>query len=125
MAYPTDTVYGLGADIYNDEAVRRILQHQGPSPEPAFAGVDSGCRIRPECLTGSQPKLAQILMKRFWPGGLTIILDKSPEFNSLVLAGGHKIGIRMPAHKVARAMIEKLGRPIVGTSANLHDRQRL
>ncbi|MCX6005302.1 MAG: L-threonylcarbamoyladenylate synthase, partial [Chloroflexi bacterium] len=66
---------------------------------------------------------AKALMQKFWPGGLTIIFRKSAALESLVLAGSHKIGIRVPDHPVPRILISELGRPIVGTSANLHDRE--
>ncbi|MGA2367752.1 MAG: L-threonylcarbamoyladenylate synthase [Dehalococcoidia bacterium] len=121
VAYPTDTVYGLGADVYNDEAVARVYRiKERPlsQPLPVLIADISQAGM----LTGDQSKQAQLLMKRYWPGGLTIIFHKSPDFNSLVLAGSNKIGIRIPNHDIARAMIAKLGRPIVGTSANLHER---
>ena len=119
VAYPTDTVYGLGADIYNDEAVSRVYRiKERPlsQPLPVLVADISQAGL----LTDDQSKQAQLLMKRYWPGGLTIIFHKSPEFNSLVLAGRGKIGIRIPHHDITRAMIADLGRPIVGTSANLH-----
>ncbi|MGA2158479.1 MAG: L-threonylcarbamoyladenylate synthase [Dehalococcoidia bacterium] len=121
VAYPTDTVYGLGADIYNDEAVARVYRiKQRPFNQALPVLI---CEIgQAYMLTDSQGKAARLLMKRYWPGGLTIIFNKNPEFNSLLLAGGDKIGIRMPGHDVVRAMIMELGRPIVGTSANLHDK---
>jgi L-threonylcarbamoyladenylate synthase len=119
VAYPTDTVYGLGADAYHDGAVRKIYavkQRPAGLPLPILlADADQLHRI-----SMSNP-LAQRLMRRFWPGGLTIIMYKSEDFKSLVLAGGVKIGVRVPAHPVPRALSRLLGRPLVGTSANLHD----
>jgi L-threonylcarbamoyladenylate synthase len=120
VAYPTDTVYGLGADIYNDEAVARVYSiKERPLNQPLPVLISDISQTG--MLTGDQGNPAQLLMKRYWPGGLTIIFHKSPEFNSLVLAGRDKIGIRIPDHDITRAMIAKLGRPIAGTSANLHD----
>jgi L-threonylcarbamoyladenylate synthase len=121
VAYPTDTVYGLGADIYNDEAVARVFHiKERPLNQPLPVLIADSRQV--ELLTGDLSKAAQSLMKRYWPGGLTIIVNKSCDFSSMVLAGGAKIGIRIPAHDITRAVIRELGRPIVGTSANLHDR---
>ena len=119
VAYPTDTVYGLGADIYNDEAVSRVYhikERPLSQPLPVLVADISQAGL----LMDDQSKQAQLLMKRYWPGGLTIVFHKNPEVNSLVLAGRGKIGIRIPHHDITRAMIADLGRPIVGTSANLH-----
>ncbi|MHB8084204.1 MAG: L-threonylcarbamoyladenylate synthase [Dehalococcoidia bacterium] len=121
VAFPTDTVYGLGADIYNDEAVARVYRIKERPLNQALPVLISDVG-QADLLTDSQSKPARLLMKKYWPGGLTIIFNKNPEFNGLLLAGGNKIGIRMPGHDVVRAMIKKLGRPIVGTSANLHDK---
>ena len=119
VAYPTDTVYGLGADAYHDEAVRKVYavkQRPAGLPLPILlADADQLHRI-----SMSNP-LAERYMRRFWPGGLTIIMYKSEDFKSLVLAGGVKIGVRVPAHPVPRLLSRLLGRPLVGTSANLHD----
>jgi L-threonylcarbamoyladenylate synthase len=119
VAYPTDTVYGLGADAYHDEAVRKIYavkQRPAGLPLPILlADADQLRRI-----SMGNP-LAERLIERFWPGGLTIVMYKSEDFKSLVLAGGVKIGVRVPAHPVPRALSRLLGRPLVGTSANLHD----
>ncbi|MGD0354729.1 MAG: L-threonylcarbamoyladenylate synthase [Dehalococcoidia bacterium] len=121
IAYPTDTVYGLGADIYNDEAVARVFHiKERPLNQPLPVLIADSRQV--ELLTGDLSRATQLLMKKYWPGGLTIIVNKSSDFNSLVLAGGAKIGIRMPDHDITRAVIRELGRPIVGTSANLHDR---
>ncbi len=121
IAYPTDTVYGLGADIYNDEAVARVFHiKERPLNQPLPVLIADSRQV--ELLTGDLSRAAQLLMKRYWPGGLTIIVNKSSDFNSLVLAGSNKIGIRMPDHDITRAVIRELGRPVVGTSANLHDR---
>ncbi|MDD5397455.1 MAG: L-threonylcarbamoyladenylate synthase [Dehalococcoidia bacterium] len=122
VAYPTDTVYGLGSDIYEHEAVRRVFNIKGrPLSLPLPVLIADIKEV--DLLADEISPFARALMERFWPGGLTIILRKSAALESLVLAGSHKIGIRLPDHAVPRILVSELGRPIVGTSANLHDRE--
>jgi L-threonylcarbamoyladenylate synthase len=119
IAYPTDTIYGLGADIYNDTAVKRVFTAKNRPldlPLPVLIGDIEQL----EELVANQTSVSRALMKRFWPGGLTIIFNKTPGLRSLAPAGSDKIGVRMPDHEVARLIIRKLGRPMAGTSANLH-----
>jgi L-threonylcarbamoyladenylate synthase len=71
-------------------------------------------------LVSGQTAFSIVLMRKFWPGGLTIIFKKAPQLHSLALAGSANIGVRIPDHPVARLLIRELGRPITGTSANLH-----
>jgi len=120
VAYPTDTVYGLGADITNDKAVRKIYSIKDRPlglPLPVLIAEASDV----VSLTAERTAAAELLMDRFWPGALTIIFHRNPAFNSLVLGGSDRVGIRLPASPLTRLMIGKLGRPVVGTSANLHD----
>jgi L-threonylcarbamoyladenylate synthase len=119
VAYPTDTIYGLGADIYNDAAIKRVFAAKDRPldlPLPVLIGDIEQL----EELVAEQTRASKALIKRFWPGGLTIIFNKAPGLRSLVLAGSSKIAVRMPDHEVARLIIRKLRRPIAGTSANLH-----
>ncbi|MBN1689538.1 MAG: threonylcarbamoyl-AMP synthase [Dehalococcoidia bacterium] len=119
VAYPTDTVYGLGADIYNDLAVKKLFTAKDrPMGLPLPVLIDNIDKL--EELVSGQTAFTRSLIKRFWPGGLTIIFNKAPHVQSLVLAGSDKIGVRMPDHPVALLLISELGRPIAGTSANLH-----
>jgi L-threonylcarbamoyladenylate synthase len=121
-AYPTDTIYGLGSDIYHDNAVRRVFSVKGrPLSLPLPILIADMEEV--DLLVDEISPFARALMQKFWPGGLTIIFRKSTALESLVLAGSHKIGIRVPDHPVPRILISELGRPIVGTSANLHDRE--
>jgi L-threonylcarbamoyladenylate synthase len=118
VAFPTDTVYGLGANPFKDKAVDRIYQvkrrdRQLPLPvlladEVQMAGV-----------VAAVSDVARLLMKRFWPGGLTLVLSKAASFPDNITAGGDSVAIRMPGHEVTLALIRKAGVPIVGTSANL------
>ena len=119
VAYPTDTIYGLGADAYHDAAVKKVFTvKQRPFGLPLPVLLANAGQLHN--LAISNP-LAHRLMQKFWPGGLTIIMYKSEMFKSIVLAGGVKIGVRVPAHPVPRALSRLIGRPLVGTSANLHD----
>ncbi len=119
VAYPTDTIYGLGADIYNDTAVKKVFTAKNrPRSMPLPVLIDSVQQLAD--LVSGQTAFSRALMKRFWPGGLTIIFNKAPKLHSLALIGGDKIGVRIPDHPVARLLIRELGRPIAGTSANLH-----
>ncbi|MCX6001730.1 MAG: L-threonylcarbamoyladenylate synthase [Chloroflexi bacterium] len=120
VAYPTDTVYGLGADIFNNAAVTRIFavkKRPLTMPLPVLIAETSQLGELVEFI----PAAATVLMDRFWPGGLTIVFAKAPAFDSLVLAGSGKIAVRLPGHSITLRLIQELGRPMVGTSANLHN----
>jgi L-threonylcarbamoyladenylate synthase len=71
-------------------------------------------------MVSGQTAFSRALAEKFWPGALTIIFEKARRFNGPLLAGSNKIGVRMPDHEVARLLIRQLGRPVTGTSANLH-----
>jgi L-threonylcarbamoyladenylate synthase len=119
VAYPTDTIYGLGADIYNDSAVKRVFAiKQRPLDLPFPVLISDPSQMG--SLVLEQTRLSKALTTKFWPGGLTVIFHKAEDLHSPALAGSTKIGIRMPAHPLALLMIRELGRPVIGTSANLH-----
>jgi L-threonylcarbamoyladenylate synthase len=118
-AYPTDTVYGLGADVYNSGAVAKVFSvKRRPLNLPLPVLIADTSQL--DELTADFPPPAKLLMDKFWPGGLTIVFCKAPGFNSPVLCGGSKVAVRMPWHAVTQMLIKEVGRPIVGTSANLH-----
>lgn len=117
VALPTETVYGLGANALDSEAVARIFQAKDrPADNPLIVHVDGIEMAR--TLTADWPELAERLAERFWPGPLTLILPKSPRVPDLVTAGLPAVGVRMPAHAVARALIHQAGVPIAAPSAN-------
>jgi len=121
VAFPTDTVYGLGADPLNGQAVARIykVKNRPPNlPLPLLLAEKSDL-LR---VAGVVPKIAWQLVERFLPGGLTLVLRKSPWVPSAVTAGGDTVAVRIPDHPVPIALIRGLGTPIVGTSANLSGR---
>ncbi|MBS9337027.1 L-threonylcarbamoyladenylate synthase [Fructobacillus parabroussonetiae] len=118
VAFPTETVYGLGADATNDEAVKKVFAAKGrPADNPLIMTVGEESQLD-DYVTVSQP--AKTLMKAFWPGSLTIILPIKPGMVSMLVTGGlQTAAVRMPANEVTRSLIKKAGFPIVGPSANL------
>jgi len=117
--FPTETVYGIGADIRNTEAVRRVygLKNRELS-QPLMAHCASSVQLLE--YVADVPAWIQPLMSRFWPGPLALVFRSSATVPAIVTGGRDTIGIRMVGHPVARDLIEELGAPIAGTSANLH-----
>ena len=119
-AYPTDTVYGLGADVFNDRAVLKVFSaKKRPLSMPLPVLIAETSQLRE--LVEDIPHTAKIFMDKFWPGGLTIVFHRAPAFKSLALADSNKIAVRLPGHPITQRLIKGLGHPVVGTSANLHD----
>jgi L-threonylcarbamoyladenylate synthase len=117
VAFPTETVYGLGADAENEAAVRRIFEVKGRPPDRALiCHVDSPASAK-TLLTGWDDR-AETLAAAFWPGPLTFVLPKRPEVADVVTGGGPTVAVRSPNHPVALALIRALGRPIAAPSAN-------
>lgn len=117
VAFPTETVYGLGANALSDEAVEKIFLAKGrPSDNPLIVHI--GAREQLATVAGEIPTKGKQLMDAFWPGPLTIILPKTDRVASLVTAGLESVGVRMPDHPVALAIIEEAGVPIAAPSAN-------
>ena len=118
VAFPTETVYGLGADMTNDKAVCRIFEaKKRPTFDPLIVHVASVEAAR--SLWRGVPGAAESLARRFWPGPLTIVLPKSHEVSDLVTAGLPTVAVRMPRHDAALEVIRALGRPIAAPSANV------
>ena len=117
VAFPTETVYGLGADGLNPGAVALIYVAKGrPSTNPVILhveGVDSA-----RALVSHWPIEAQQLADRYWPGPLTLVLPSSERVPTIVRAGGPTVALRCPAHPVALALIRAAGRPLAAPSAN-------
>ncbi|KIL49756.1 L-threonylcarbamoyladenylate synthase [Jeotgalibacillus soli] len=118
IAFPTETVYGLGADATSDEAVEKIFAAKGrPSDNPLIVHISSKEQLT-QLVTGITEE-AEKLMERFWPGPLTIIFPKKQGvFSKKVTAGLETVGIRMPSHPVALQIISASGLPIAAPSAN-------
>jgi L-threonylcarbamoyladenylate synthase len=117
IAYPSDTVYGLGAAASDERAVERAFGVKGRLTGKALslllADVDD---MTPLC--AEVPPDAKLLAERFWPGPLTLVLRRSPPFQSAALGGGDNVALRVPDHLFLRELIRALGEPITGTSAN-------
>lgn len=117
VAFPTETVYGLGADARRPEAVQRIFAAKGrPADNPLIVHVPDIAAAK--ALVTSWPATAQLLAEAFWPGPLTLLLPKRPEIPDLVTAGLSAVGLRVPAHPVALRLLEVTGLPVAAPSAN-------
>lgn len=117
VAFPTETVYGLGADALNDEAVKSIYRAKGrPSDNPLIVHIAEKEDIIP--LVKKVTPKAQALMDEFFPAPLTIILQKSDKIGDTVSGGLDTVAVRMPQNKTARALIRAAGKPIAAPSAN-------
>jgi L-threonylcarbamoyladenylate synthase len=117
VAFPTETVYGLGANALDPTAVRRIYEAKGrPSTSPLIVHVASIDAARE--LVTEWPQSAQHLAERFWPGPLTLVLPKRAIVPDIVTAGLPSVGIRIPANPVARELLELARIPIAAPSAN-------
>lgn len=117
-AYPTDTVYGLGARIDLETAIAKVFEAKGRDYRQPLPVLIADSR-QLSLVAAEVPLIAQKLAQRFWPGGLTLVLLKSPRISRLISAGGDTIAVRLPAHPVPVALSRRLGVPITGTSANI------
>lgn len=118
VIFPTETVYGLAADASNESAVAKLIEAKGRRdghPLPVqIAGAD-----RLGSVASSVPDAARVLAERYWPGPLTLVVPRNEHITDLVSGGGDSVGVRVPDHPVALALLRELGTPIVATSANL------
>lgn len=117
VAFPTETVYGLGGDALRAEVVAKIFEtKQRPTFDPIIVHV-STIEAAQALVTGWN-KTAGVLAEKFWPGPLTFVLPKREIVPDIVTAGLSKVAIRMPAHPLAQALLKEFGRPIAAPSAN-------
>lgn len=122
VALPTETVYGLGANAFDQAAVARIFEaKQRPAWDPVIVHIagPSTKKNMLESLTTEIPANAKKLIQAFWPGPLTLLLPRSDAVPDAVTAGRPLVGVRMPAHPVASALIEAAGVPVAAPSANV------
>ncbi len=118
VAFPTETVYGLGADMYNNKAVKAIFTTKGrPQDNPLIVHVSSKSAVSKIAQHISAD--AKKLMDHFWPGPLTLVLEKQASVPDLVTAGLSTVCVRMPSHPVALSLIRAAKTPLVAPSANL------
>jgi L-threonylcarbamoyladenylate synthase len=117
IAFPTETVYGLGADAFSADAVAQVFRLKGrPSHNPLIVHV-SGEAVAGEC-AGHWPSEAHRLARMFWPGPLTIVVPRSARVPDVVSGGGPTVALRCPDHHLTLALLETFGGPLVGPSAN-------
>lgn len=114
---PTETFYGLAADPFNDEAVRKIFAIKSRPITSPLPLVASDRTIVEKCLISDDPRIG-ILMDRFWPGSLTLVLQLSARFSKPILGASGKVGVRVPPDSAARKLAESAGGFITATSAN-------
>jgi L-threonylcarbamoyladenylate synthase len=118
VAFPTETVYGLGADALNQKAVAKVfVAKKRPLDNPIIVHVAKPKDV--ERLAKDIPEVAEKLMARFWPGPLTLVLKRSPLVSDATVVGMDTIAVRMPKNRVALALINASGVPIAAPSANL------
>jgi L-threonylcarbamoyladenylate synthase len=117
VAFPTETVYGLGADALSEEAVEKIFEAKGrPADNPLIVHVADRDQVRE--VAADLPGPAEMLLDHFAPGPLTLILPKAAAVPSVVTAGLNTVGVRLPAHPVAQAFLRACDTPVAAPSAN-------
>jgi L-threonylcarbamoyladenylate synthase len=117
VAFPTETVYGLGADAFNPEAVAKIFQlKERPAFDPLIVHVANPEQAKSLCKRWDDR--IGLLAQRFWPGPLTIVVEKNEQVPDIVTSGLNTVGIRMPNHELALTLISEAGTPIAAPSAN-------
>jgi len=121
VVFPTTGLYGLAADAMNPTAVARIFYMKGRVPDKPISVLvkDRKSLLR---VVRNIPDLAVPLLDRFWPGGITFVLEATTDLPGNLTAGTGKIGVRIPVHPAAAALVAKTGGPITATSANVSGR---
>ena len=117
VAFPTETVYGLGADASNPEALKKVFLAKGrPRDHPLIVHVADAVQLAN--WAREVPASARALALRFWPGPLTMILKRVPQVNDLVTGGQDTVAVRVPSHPVAQALLRRFGSGVAAPSAN-------
>jgi L-threonylcarbamoyladenylate synthase len=118
VAFPTDTVYGLGAHSAMATAIERLYRIKGRERRKAIPLLLS-CAEEVSKVSSQVPAIAWRLAERFWPGAVTLVLPRSSSVLDVLTAGADSIAVRVPAHALALQLISELGVPLAATSANL------
>src|SRR5262245_50744969 len=117
VAFPTETVYGLGADASNAAAVRRIYEAKGrPSDHPVIVHVADAVQVAN--WARDVPETAHRLARRFWPGPLTLVLKRAAHVGDFVTGGQDTVAVRVPSHPVAQGLLRRFGGGVAAPSAN-------
>lgn len=121
VAFPTETVYGLGGDGLSTKACEKIFLTKGrPADNPLILHISQDYPL--ENIIDKIPKEGKIIMDHLWPGPLTLVFHRKDIVPDVVTAGGNTVAIRMPSHPIALSLIEKFGKPIAAPSANISGR---
>lgn len=119
VIFPTDTAFGIGCRIDDEQAVKRLFHIRNRPHEKATPVLVDTVTMAQHVLKPISKKVIDELIEPYWPGGLTIVLPCLPEkIPSLVRGGGNTLGVRIPKHQVSRALIRETGVPLLGPSAN-------
>ena len=117
VAFPTETVYCLGADVYNRAAVEKIFDaKKRPKYDPLIIHISDRDQLPP--LVDYIPPKAEALIERFWPGGLTLVLQRRHTYHDIITAGMEGVSVRLPSNETARALIRLAKTPIAVAAAN-------
>jgi L-threonylcarbamoyladenylate synthase len=118
IAFPTETFYGLGAEAFNEQALRRIFEIKGREEgKPLLLLLAEKSWVAP--LVKRIPPLAQKLMDNFWPGPLTLVFEAQTHLSPLITGNTGKVGLRISSNSLTQKLVQTVGKPITGTSANL------
>lgn len=117
VAYPTETIYGLGADLFSRKAIKRIYDLKARDYGLPVAILVANIAMLRE-LVIKIPERIETLMRRFWPGPLTMLFEVNERFPKSLVTNTGKVGVRISSHPIASALVTKVGRPITTTSAN-------
>lgn len=124
IAFPTETFYGLAADAFNEQALRRIYEIKGREEgKPLLLLLAEKSWVVP--LVKTIPPLAQKLMDKFWPGPLTLVFEAQSHLSPLITGNTGKVGLRISSNSLTQKLVQALGKPITGTSANLSGKPSL
>lgn len=118
IAYPTETIYGLGVDVFNEKAIKKLYKLKQRDYGLPIAILVSDIEMMAQ-VVGDVPESARQLMRSFWPGPLTICFPASKNISRSLTTNTGKIGVRISSHPVATAIVRELGKPLTTTSANL------
>lgn len=117
IAHPTETIYGLAADVFNKKAVKKIYDLKGRDYGLPVAILVANTAMLRELVT-QIPERVEVLMRRFWPGPLTLLFEVNSSFPKSLATNTGKVGVRVSSHPVASALVSAVGRPLTTTSAN-------
>jgi L-threonylcarbamoyladenylate synthase len=118
IAFPTDTVYGVGASGFNERAIEQLFVAKNRERDKAIPYLLNDARDL-ELVAREIPQAARLLAAKFWPGALTLIVPASARVPKILIAGGENVAVRVPNHPTTRALIDSLRAPLAATSANI------